>query len=54
MSIYKHHYEISKEYFLDGGRVDDHEYPYYADDAQYYDMDTSLPFSLVHTSSTSE
>ena len=54
MSIYKYHYEISKEVYLDNGQFDDHKYPYYADDAQFYDMDISLPFSPVHTSSNSE
>lgn len=51
-SICKYCPESPEEAYSDDS-PDDHEYPFYADDSQYFDIDISLPFSPTDSTPTS-
>lgn len=51
--ICKYHLESPEGSYSDDNQADDHEYPPYADDAQYFDIDISVPFSPTDTTRTS-
>lgn len=53
ISICKYHLESPEGSYSDDNQADDHECPPYADDAQYFDIDISVPFPPADTTPTS-